>query len=109
MTTTLYRVYDERDWLLYVGISDAPLLRFAQHADAAASWGRYARKVTFEPYPTREQAEMAELEAIRTEDPVWNMRGRDTMRFYRWMLAYPSRHADDIDVDEMRSVISRAF
>lgn len=97
MTTTLYRAYDDRDRLLYVGISDGEFIRLAQHA-ANAPWTGYAVKVTLERYTLRADAEVAEQEAIAGEDPVWNVRGRPTARFLQWMAAYPDGDPDAVDV-----------
>lgn len=88
MTTTLYRAYDDRDRLLYVGISDGEFIRLAQHA-ASAPWTVYAVKITLKRYALRSVAEAAEREAIATEDPVWNYAGRPAARYLQWMAAYP--------------------
>jgi hypothetical protein len=88
VTCTLYRAYDDRDRLLYVGISDGEFIRLAQHA-ASAPWTVYAVKITLERYALRSVAEGAERKAIATEDPVWNYQGRPTARYLRWMAAYP--------------------
>lgn len=97
MTTTLYRAFDDRDRLLYVGISDGEFIRLAQHA-ASAPWTMYAAKITLTRYRLRADAERAEGEAILGEDPVWNVRGRPTARFLQWMAAYPDGDPDAVDV-----------
>lgn len=89
MTCTLYRAYDDRDRLLYVGISDGEFLRLAQHA-ASAPWTVYAVTIRLERFPLRSLAEAAEREAIATEDPVWNYQGRPVARYLAWMAAYPN-------------------
>ena len=99
MTTTLYRVYDTADGLLYVGISDGPFLRLSAHA--SAGWAAHAAKITLKQYSDRETAASAELSAIQGEDPVWNMAGRPHERFMQWMAAYPDKNPDDIDVEEL--------
>lgn len=96
----VYRVFDEVGQLLYVGVSSDVFLRFAQHAQRAP-WVAYVASVTFEQHPTREAAEAAEAEAIRTEDPVWNMDGRPFGRFMQWMKAYPDGNPDDFDVADL--------
>lgn len=96
MTTTLYRAYDDRDRLLYVGISDGEFIRLAQHA-ASAPWTMYAVKVTLQRYRLRHDAERAEAAAILGEDPVWNVRGRPAKRFLQWMAAYPDGDPNAVD------------
>lgn len=96
MTTTLYRAYDDRDRLLYVGISDGEFIRLAQH-EANSPWTVYAVKVTLARYTLRADAEAAEQAAIAGEDPVWNVRGRPTARFLQWMAAYPDGDPDVVD------------
>lgn len=106
MTTTLYRAYDDRDRLLYVGISDGAFIRLAQHA-ADSPWTVYAVKVTLERYTLRSDAEAAEQEAIAGEDPVWNVRGRPLARFYQWMAAYPDGDPDTVDVAGLMAQVRR--
>lgn len=101
MTTTLYRAYDDRDRLLYVGISDGEFIRLAQHA-AAAPWTVYTVRITLTRYPLRADAEAAERAAILGEDPVWNYQGRPAARFLQWMAAYPDGDPDEVDVSAVR-------
>ena len=78
--TTLYRAYDENDVLLYVGISDMPMVRLESHS-FASRWVGFAARVTFERLATRELAAAAEVTAIREEKPVFNIReSTDTAR-----------------------------
>lgn len=67
----LYRLYDVGHRLLYVGISDNPGLRWAQHAATASWWPEVAVK-TLQWCPDRRAALDAETAAIATEDPVHN-------------------------------------
>lgn len=99
--TTLYRAFDAEGRLLYVGISGNVFLRFTEH-EANAAWTAHAVRIELEHYSTREAALAAEAEAIRTEDPVWNMDGRPFGRFMQWMAAYPNRNPDDFDVADLR-------
>lgn len=96
MATTLYRAYDDRDRLLYVGISDGGFIRLSQHA-ASAPWTVYAVRIMLERYALRGDAEAAERTAIGTEDPVWNYQGRPAKRFMQWMVAYPDGDPDAVD------------
>lgn len=96
MTTTLYRAFDERRRLLYVGISDGPLLRFNAHTGAAA-WAQYAEVITLERFANRAIAAAAELAAIRDEDPVFNKYGRPLARWQEWMAVYPDGNSDTLE------------
>jgi hypothetical protein len=72
VSTTLYRAYDERGVLLYVGIANTPLLRVEQHS-STARWACYAAKITFERHPSRPEAAEAEVTAIKVEKPAFNI------------------------------------
>lgn len=67
----LYRLYDEFDRLLYVGISDRPWKRFKQHERDKAWWKEVTRQVIEWKYD-RAEALAAEGAAIATEAPVFN-------------------------------------
>lgn len=73
--TTLYRLYDGEDALLYVGIAGNPGRRFEQHRKDKPWWGSVGA-VRLEHFDTREEAMAAELDAIRTEHPRHNIVGR---------------------------------
>jgi hypothetical protein len=107
--TTLYRTYDADGRLLYVGISDGVFLRLGAHTEHS-QWAAHAATITLQRYDDRQTAAAAELLAIRDEDPVWNMHGRPVDRFIRWMMAYPGRHADDVDdveIEALAAAVSR--
>jgi predicted GIY-YIG superfamily endonuclease len=70
--TALYRFYDGADVLLYVGISRNPAARWAQHAAEKTWWPRVAKK-TVVMYGSRQEAEIAEGKAIRSESPLHNI------------------------------------
>lgn len=70
--TALYRHFDNKGRLLYVGISLSPTYRFAQHRDSSR-WFERITDVKIEWYPTREEALKAECHAIKTEDPEFNI------------------------------------
>src|SRR5689334_6233875 len=72
VSTIVYRVFDEQDRLLYVGVTGGIFLRLGEHTQRSP-WVAYAARITLARYSTREAGEAAEKEAIRTEDPVWNM------------------------------------
>jgi hypothetical protein len=96
MTTTLYRAFDARDRLLYVGITDQePSIRLAQHC--VKPWMAHAVRFTYDRYSDRETAAAAELSAISNEDPVFNIAGRAIERTIRGYVAYSAgKHADDV-------------
>lgn len=69
--TTVYRLFDTDDRLLYVGIAGNPGRRFEQHRTDKAWWGDVAR-IDLEHFATREDALEAERHAITTERPTHN-------------------------------------
>lgn len=71
----VYRHYTAEDILLYVGYTARYTERQGTHRREAPWWSESAR-VTVEPHTTRDEALQAELEAIRTEHPLWNVQGR---------------------------------
>jgi predicted GIY-YIG superfamily endonuclease len=72
--TTLYRLYNSQDRLLYIGIAGNPGRRFQQHRGDKPWWGEVSR-TELEHYADRDQAAAAELEAIRDEKPLYNVVG----------------------------------
>jgi predicted GIY-YIG superfamily endonuclease len=68
--TSLYWLYDERDRLLYVGITSSPLDRFLAHA-GAKEWWRVAT-IRLQHFETRPEAATAEAAAIALHQPPWN-------------------------------------
>ncbi|MDQ6721875.1 MAG: GIY-YIG nuclease family protein [Candidatus Dormibacteraeota bacterium] len=72
--TTLYRFYDRRGDLLYVGISLGFLIRWGQHRDK--EWWHQIARSTLQHFPSRELALAAESLAIRDEHPRFNIKGR---------------------------------
>lgn len=73
--TFVYRLYDEDDILLYVGVTNNVKSRFEQHADDKYWWG-WVQRHRLEEHPNRGAALRAEMDAIRTEHPVFNLSGR---------------------------------
>lgn len=70
----LYRMYDSADVLLYVGISANVYTRIPQHH--ARPWWDLVSRIDVQRLPDRRAAALAELEAIRTEHPIYNVAGR---------------------------------
>lgn len=74
MKTTLYRYFDSDGQLLYVGITKNQFDRFASHSKNS-QWFSQIATATFEHLDTREQALVAETNAIGTELPKYNKAG----------------------------------
>lgn len=72
MSTTLYRHFDEEGALLYVGISLSWPARTKAHARGSRWFDRVAR-VEIERFPTRDEALIAERDAIKAEHPKFNI------------------------------------
>ena len=73
--TAVYRWYDARDRLLYVGITDEPKRRWQRHAKLSAWWPDAVRRVMVW-YDDRPTAELEEKRAIAEESPVHNKVGK---------------------------------
>lgn len=72
--TALYRLYDTNDVLLYVGITDNLGVRWNHHAKHKTWWPDVARH-TADWYASREEVAEAEVKAIETETPLYNIQG----------------------------------
>jgi len=70
--TALYRLFNEADTLLYVGVSSDPDGRWSQH-QSTTPWIREVSTRTLEWHPSREDALAAEGQAVRTERPRYNV------------------------------------
>lgn len=70
--TALYRVFDETDTLLYIGISNSVLRRLAQHMQGKG-WSKRVKRVEVEHYEERTLAAKAEEAAILAESPLFNI------------------------------------
>jgi len=71
----VYRLYDAPGTLLYVGVTDNPTARFAEHAKVKPWWPAVARK-TMAWHDSRTEALEAETLAIASEQPLHNHAGR---------------------------------
>jgi len=69
--TALYRIRNTDGDLLYVGISDRPEYRWFSHRRQHTWWDQAAH-YSLEWHESREEAEAAELEAIKQEEPRHN-------------------------------------
>jgi predicted GIY-YIG superfamily endonuclease len=72
--TALYRFFDANDQLLYIGITNDIPARFGAHSrDKALTWWPAAVRHTIEWLPTRDEAAIAEVDAIKAENPLYNL------------------------------------
>jgi hypothetical protein len=69
----LYRMFNADDVLLYVGITTNLEDRLADHR-IFKGWWRDVVTIRLEHFGTRSEAEAAEILAIDTEHPLWNVR-----------------------------------
>ncbi|MFF5773868.1 GIY-YIG nuclease family protein [Streptomyces californicus] len=70
--TFLYRLYDDADRLLYIGVTCNPTSRWGGHRKDKDWWGQVARK-DLTTYPNRSAALTAEQETIAAEKPLHNV------------------------------------
>jgi predicted GIY-YIG superfamily endonuclease len=70
--TTVYRMFDHQDTLLYVGISNRVDVRIEQHR-ASKEWFWRVDRITTINYPDRQTALDVEKHAIQTEKPLYNI------------------------------------
>lgn len=70
--TSLYRFYNSRHQLLYIGITNNITRRLTQH-DADKPWFHQAATIKVEHYPTRKEALAHEAAAIVAEKPLYNI------------------------------------
>ena len=68
----LYRHFDGKDRLLYVGVSLNVIKRSIQHR-SYTHWYSKIRRMEMKPFKTREEALAAEQEAILRENPLYNL------------------------------------
>lgn len=71
MMHNLYRHYDDKGRLLYVGVSYGAIARLQQHR-AQSHWYSDIRNIAIEVFKTREKAFIAERKAIKNEKPIHN-------------------------------------
>jgi hypothetical protein len=69
--TELYRHFDAKGVLLYVGISLSAVERLRQHR-AAFNWFGQIVRVDIEVFPSRKEAVAAERRAVKAENPKYN-------------------------------------
>lgn len=74
--TALYRLYDAKDHLLYIGVTSDPHERWTTHGREKAWWKRVVRR-DLEWFANRELALTAETAAIKAEGPTYNHVGTE--------------------------------
>jgi predicted GIY-YIG superfamily endonuclease len=73
----LYRYFDHKGTLLYVGVTGDLTTRMQGHGRVARWWTLVDHSRTqLDWYWSRDQALRAESLAIRSENPPWNVQGR---------------------------------
>lgn len=80
--TALYRLFNAKTKLIYVGVTDNLKARMGHHARKQPWWPEVARK-TIEWYPNRAEAEAAETQVIEEEHPLYNIVGADNSQRIR--------------------------
>lgn len=73
-TVNLYRHFNAKRVLLYVGISLSAVYRLSQHR--ASPWANEIAHVEIENFPSREEALEAENRALKNEKPLYNVVGK---------------------------------
>lgn len=74
----VYRIWNAGGVLLYIG-STIDAERRMRHHSSFARWWDVAKTFQFEAFDTEAEARAAEVEAIRTEFPRWNIRHRSSL------------------------------
>lgn len=83
----LYRYYDERDILIYIGISGGFISRQRTHM-TKSRWMPLAVRSTIQRCDTVGELEEAERVAIATERPIFNVQHNDTPEARERLRAY---------------------
>jgi predicted GIY-YIG superfamily endonuclease len=79
--TYVYRLWNAQKELLYVGISKSLMTRIDQH-DKGKEWGAEIDEVTAKSYSSRDSARTAEIQAIKKENPKYNIQDRGPVNFF---------------------------
>jgi len=91
----LYRHFDSKDNLLYIGISINAVNRLRGH-QKASEWYKYIFKVTIQNYPSRAELEDAEIKAINDENPSHNV--------IRYNGAHTRFRGDGLELEEQEQL-----
>lgn len=71
-THVLYRCFNRKDLLLYIGMTNHPEKRFEQHRSDKA-WWKFVNRITLQHFPSRRLLSEAEAAAIELENPKFNI------------------------------------
>lgn len=112
----LYRLLNAAGTLLYVGVTDNPDRRFAQHRDTKGWWPQVAKK-TVDWYPSRDRALAEESATIAAEAPVYNIGHNPGAASYHWPpVGMPAdrveaieREARSLPADQAEGIRRAAF
>ena len=94
---TLYRFFNAKNELLYVGVTCDAISRWTQHAGVKTWWPEVAR-TTVEHFPDRQSVMAAETVAIKTEKPKYNIRQSSSAVSSRKPVEDQCRLADLVDL-----------
>ncbi len=72
MPTALYRLSNDADVLLYVGVANRIEERLSEHSGTKLWWSEVARR-DVEWHASRDAAQRAEAVAINAENPLYNI------------------------------------
>ena len=97
----LYRHFDERGNLLYVGVSLSTIQRLSQHKHQS-HWFNSISQVTIEQFSSREEALNAERTAIQKEEPLHNLALKN---FHNHKLRVTEDKREDSRVHLVNSVV----
>lgn len=98
----LYRMYDERGRVLYIGITGDLGKRLGEHS--VKRWYPLVEKITLEWLPTRAAAMLAEKRAILAERPRYNLAGTKPPKPAKKPAPEPPQPAPRDLVDDLRTV-----
>jgi biotin operon repressor len=103
LDTALYRYWDDKDNLLYIGISGALANRENSHIKSS-SWMQFVARSTVERFPSRAEAKAAEESAIKSEHPLFNSKHNESAEAVGRLVDYLIEH-DRRDL--LRAAVSR--
>ena len=72
MATALYRLFNDADVLLYVGVANRPPERLGTHL-SLKRWWSHVDRIEVEWHPTRRDALLAERQSVIAESPLYNI------------------------------------
>ena len=71
-THILYRMWDAKEELIYIGISRSAMVRLSEHQQTK-EWATEIHNITLEYFDSRELCRLAETKAIKSEKPKYNI------------------------------------